>query len=347
MKRRANVTSKKELKLVFAGILACLLCDLFSSAVVYASTDNAGSFGFGGTAGPRRPDEPVAAPTNKSKIRFPRRKSYGGPKLTAARPRSDFSWSINGAIPEIFSSTLHWRLAERFALELRAIPETRLNVRIEMPQDLISTKKNIGVANPDYTIHSKLIVGTGFGFGTIYYPYLSGRDGGGWFVGLGLDQRAYTITGKTKSPILICSLIQAAKDPPCGDEDAALVTRTEFVIDAETTTSGLAARLWTGWRWSFRASGSGAFAGREGQSLGKRLFVEAALGAEQVSTPKRNTKVTLKLETPGQADAETETALGILRDQNADKSQDKLDTLLKRYDRQIVPVVWIATGIWI
>lgn len=311
------------------------------------STDTTGAFGFGGTAGPRRKGDPVVAPANKPKVRFPRQKIHGGPVLKAARPRSNFSWALNGAIPEIFSATVHWRLTDRFAIEARGIPETRLNVRIEMPQDLISTKKNIGVANPEYTIHSKLTVGAGLGAGAVYYPYLSGRDGGGWFVGLGLDQRRYTVTGKTQSPILICSLLQAAKDPPCGDEDSALVTRTEFVIDAKTETSGLATRAWTGWRWSFRASGSGAYAGREGQTIGRRLFIEAAIGAEKVASPKRKTTVGLKLDTPGLSDAETETALGILRDQNAGKSEEKLDTLIQRYDTQIVPVAWLATGMWI
>jgi hypothetical protein len=296
------------------------------------------SFGFGGTAGKRRPRvAPARSPDAVT----------GGPSLKPAVEASDFSLSINGAIPDLLSATLHWRVSERFGLDFRAAPETLLNVRVEMPADLISTKKNVGVANPPYTITSRAGSGPGVGLGAVFYPYLSGRDGGGWFVGTGVDQRRFTITGKTKSPVLICSLIEAQKDPPCGNLDAALVTRTQFVIDADMETSGISLRGWTGWRWNFGATGSGAYSGRAGTSFLRRTFFEAALGAERMTNSSRKTDVAIKLDTPGLNDADTETALGILRDQNAGKSEDKLKALLRKYDSQIMPVAWMAAGFWL
>lgn len=322
----------KYLMKIVAIFLACpvfLFCD-FASANTFDS-----NFGFGGTAGPR------ARRTNQGRV------MPGGPSLRPSVEARDFSLAVNAAIPDLWSMTLQWRLSPRFAVELSAAPETKLNVRIEMPADLISTKKNVGVANPAYTITSKAGSGPGGGIGGVFYPYLSGRDGGGWFIGAGAIYRRLTLTGLTKSPVLICSLIEAQKDPPCGDADAALVTRTQFVIDADIESSGIALRSWTGWRWNFAASGSGAFTGREGDSLLRRTFVEAALGAERVSSPKRKTTVKITLDTPGQNDADTETALGLLKDQNANKSQDKLETLLRNYDSKLTPIGWIAAGIWL
>ena len=55
----------------------------------------------------------------------------------------------------------------------------------------------------------------------------------------------------------------------------------------------------------------------------------------------------ITLDTPGQNDADTETALGLLKDQNANKSQDKLETLLRNYDSKLTPIGWIAAGIWL
>ncbi len=311
------------------GLLACLL-----TGMAFADTSDS-NFGFGGTAGPR------ARRTHAG------RDIPGGPSLRPSVEVRDFSLAVNAAIPDLWSMTLQWRLSPRFALEFRAAPETKLNIRIEMPADLISTKKSVGVANPPYIITSKAGSGPGGGIAAVYYPYLSGRDGGGWFIGAGAVHRRLTLTGSTKSPILICSLIEAQKDPPCSNIDAALVTRTQFVINAELESTGIALRGWTGWRWNFAASGSGAFTGREGDSLLRRTFLEVALGAERVSNPKQKTIVALTLDTPGQNDPDTETALGLLKDQNASKSQDKLENLLRNYDSKLTPVGWIAAGIWL
>lgn len=318
-------------------LLATLGLSTTPTSVEAADTADS-SFGFGGTAGKR---------SQRTTPMKPRDIATGGPTLKAPRETRDISLAINGSIPDLWSATLQWRLAERFGVELRAAPETLINVRIEMPADLISTKKNIGVANPPYTITSQAGSGPGIGLGAVFYPYLSGRDGGGWFFGAGMDQRRFTITAKTRSPVLICSLIEAQKEPPCGDVDAALVTRTQFVIDADMETTGLALRAWTGWRWNFGATGSGAFSGREGTTLLRRTFFEVALGAERLTQRNRQATVAIKLDTPGLDDAETETALGILRDQNADKSQDKLETLLGKYDSQLIPAGWLAAGFWL
>ena len=296
------------------------------------------SFGFGGTAGKRaRRDIPARSTVAVT----------GGPGLKPVAAASDFSLAINGALPELWSAALHWRLTERFGIDFRAAPETLINVRVEMPADLIGTRSSIGVANPPYTITSRAGIGPGAGLGAVFYPYLSGRDGGGWFVGAGVDQRHFTLTGKTRAPVLICSLIEAQKDPPCGNADAAIVTRTRFVIEADMETSGLALRGWTGWRWNFGAAGSGAFSGREGTSFLRRTFFETALGAERLTGRSRKTDVTIKLDTPGLDDADTQTALGILRDQNSEKSAEKLKDLLRRYDSRIIPIGWLAVGFWI
>lgn len=305
-------------------------------------------FGFGGTAGPRTRNEgnnlPATGPAmrNVARPRF----SPGGPALQKADP-SDFSIMFSGAIPDLWSATLHWRISERFALEFRGSPETKLNLRIEMPADLISTKKNVGVANPPYTINGKAGSGPGGGIGAVFYPYLSGRDGGGWFVGAGIEHRRLTLTGSTRSPVLICSLIEAQKDPPCGNLDAALVTRTELELKAALETAGTAWRAWTGWRWNFGASGSGGFAGRGGTTFLRRTFAEVALGGEQVIKPRRKTSVEMRLATPGLDDPDTDSALGLLRDQNTDKAEEKLANLLNQYDSKVTPVAWLGAGFWL
>lgn len=311
-----------------------------TASTAFADTANS-NFGFGGTAGPRAPS--ARTPNRPS----PNRHSLGGPSLQPAGEPRDFSLALNAAIPDLWSMTLQWRLSPRFAVEFRAAPETKLNIRIEMPADLISTKKNIGVAHPPYTITSKAGSGPGGGIAGVFYPYLSGRDGGGWFIGVGAEQRRFTLAGSTKSPVLICSLIEAEKDPPCGDEDAAIVTRTQIVLDANLSTTGFALRGWTGWRWNFGASGSGAFTGREGTTLLRRTFVEVALGAERITSPKRKSSVAISLDTPGLDDPDTATALGLLKDLNAQKSSAKLDQLLRKYDEKLTPVAWAAAGVWL
>jgi hypothetical protein len=314
----------------------------FGSCVGFAQPPES-QFGFGGTAGPRSRRE-GDIPAFRSMARP--RQIPGGPAIQKDEPR-DFSIMISGAIPDLWSATLHWRINERFAFEFRAAPETQLNLRIEMPADLISTKKNIGVANPAYKISGKAGSGPGGGIGVVFYPYLSGRDGGGWFVGAGLEQRRLTLTGTTRSPVLICSLIEAQKDPPCGNVDAALVTRTELDLDASLETSGTAWRAWTGWRLNFGSAGSGGFAGRGGTTFIRRTFMEFALGAERVTNPRRKTRVNLSLLTPGLEDPETDSALGILKDQNTEKAGAKLANALNQYDSKVTPVAWLGAGVWL
>lgn len=314
----------------------------FSSAALAQPPES--QFGFGGTAGPRSRGSSGDIPVFRNIARP--RQTPGGPAIQRDDP-SNFSIMLSGAIPDLWSATLHWRITERFAIEFRAAPETKLNLRIEMPADLISTKKNIGVANPPYTISGKAGSGPGGGIGFVFYPYLSGRDGGGWFVGAGVEHRRLTLTAATRSPVLICSLIEAQKDPPCGNVDAALVTRTELDLDAALETSGTAWRAWTGWRLNFGGAGSGGFAGRGGGSILRRTFVEVALGAERVLNPNRKAKVNMRLVTPGLDDPETDSALGILKDQNTEKAGEKLANTLNQYDSKLTPVAWLGAGVWL
>ena len=123
-------------------------------------------------------------------------------------------------------------------------PPVPFNIRVEMPTDVISTKKGVGVANPDFTVRFKAHYGSSYGFESLAFPF-----GGSFFLGAGVSAQLVNLTGAASSPVLVCSVTEAAKEPPCGDKAARIETESKLKISADATMHTLLARLSLGWLW--------------------------------------------------------------------------------------------------
>ncbi len=158
------------------------------------------------------------------------------------KPRFAIGGGLN--VPELTPISGYMIFGKYFALRAFYSPPIPFKIRVEMPSDIISTKKKIGVANPDFTIRFKASYGPQYGFEGLVFP-----TGGTFFISAGGSFRQIDLRGETKSPLYVCSLIEAAKDPPCGDPEKRLTTSTEIELSAEARSTALLARGGAGWMW--------------------------------------------------------------------------------------------------
>lgn len=228
------------------------------------------------------------------------------------------------SIPEILPIEGYLFFGRYFALRLFYTPSLPFNIRIEMPADVISTKKGIGVANPDFTIRLKATYGAHYGAEALVFPF-----GGSFFAMAGVSHRRMRLVGGARSPVLVCSLFEANKDPPCGDPNAAIETRTEIDIHADVETEAILARAGLGWFWHVGSAG---------------YFMFNA-GASKPSRIHRQVKVDANLDAPSTSDDEVTGALAQIKTEREADLEQKAVNEMRPVDEKVLPILGIAAGV--
>ena len=267
-------------------------------------------------SGPKRP--PKASPESGD-LRDDRFRPESTPWY---QPQFAFGVGLN--LPEILPLEGYLFFGKYFALRAFYTPPMPFNIRIEMPSDVISTKKGIGVANPDFTIRLKATYGAHYGIEALGFPF-----GGSFFVMAGASHRRMRLVGGAKSPILVCSLIEASKEPPCGDPNASIQTRTELEIKADIETEALLTRAGLGWFWHIGSSG---------------YFMFNA-GGTRPSRIQRKVDVEANLDTPATSDEDITGALAQVKAEREADLEDKAVREMRPVDEKILPILGIAAGI--
>jgi hypothetical protein len=237
------------------------------------------------------------------------------------KPRFALGGGLN--IPEFVPLSGYMIFGKYFALRGFYAPPMPFKIRVEMPSDVISTKKKIGVANPDFTIRFKAIYGPHYGLEGMVFPF-----GGSFFVGGGASFRQIDLTGETKSPLYVCSLIEAAKDPPCNDPDKRLTTSTEIELSAEARTTAILARGSAGWMWH----------------MGRVGFFTLYGGYTKPVKVKRYVEVTADLDTPASADEDLKGALSEVRVEKEAELREKAMTEITPTTERPIPILGIGIG---
>jgi hypothetical protein len=237
------------------------------------------------------------------------------------KPRVALGVGLN--VPEVLPIESYLFFGRYVALHFFATPVLPLKIRIEMPSDVISTKKGVGVATPDFTIHMKARYGPHYGAEALVFPF-----GGSFFIGAGASYRKLRLTGSAKTPILICSLIEAAKEPPCGDPNASLRTETELELQADATTSAVLMRGSIGWFWH----------------VGSSAYVMFNGGIVRPTHIRRGVSVTASVDSPGSDDDVN----GALAQVKAEREADLESKALKEihpFEEKPLPILGLSTGI--
>jgi hypothetical protein len=236
-------------------------------------------------------------------------------------PRAALGIGLN--VPELVPVE-GWLFFGRYVgLRFFYTPPMPFKIRIEMPSDVISTKNDVAVANPDFTIRMKAVYGAHYGAEALVFPW-----GGSFFLAGGLSHRRMHLTGEAKSPILVCSLIEAAKEPPCADPEARIETATQLEIKASVETTALLARASVGWFWH----------------VGRTGYFMANAGATKPTHVRRTVHVTTAVDTPSQDDSISDAVQQVKTERERDL-EDKAVVAMRPVDQKALPILGIAAGI--
>ncbi len=226
--------------------------------------------------------------------------------------------------PEIIPIEATLLFGDHWGLRFFWSPPLPFKARVDMPSDVISTKKGLGVANPEFTINLDARYGPQMGFETMVFP-----GGGSFYMAGGLSTRSMTLAGVAQSRVLVCSLIEAAKDPPCGNPDARLETQTELKIKAEVSSTATLARAAVGSFWH----------------IGEVGYLNFMLGFTSPLGVKRSSNVVATLETPALADSEITGALAEIKKEKEVDLEKKALRELRPVDERILPLIGLTMGV--
>ena len=239
-------------------------------------------------------------------------------------PRAALGVGLN--VPELVPVEAWLFFGKYFAIRGFYAPQLPFNIRVEMPSDVISTKKGVGVANPDFTINLKAHYGPHYGLEAMVFPF-----GGSFFIGGGAAHRTMRLVGSAKSSILICSLIEVAKEPPCPDPDARLHPDTKLQVAADARTTALLVRGAIGFFWD----------------VSDWAYFTLQAGATRPSQIRRRVKVTTGLDFPNGdgADDDITGALALVKTEREAELERKAIKEMRPVDSKLLPILGLSTGI--
>lgn len=236
-----------------------------------------------------------------------------------------FAVGIGTNIPELIPIEGYAFFGRYFALRAFYTPPLPIPIRVNMPSDVIAvTDKTLAVANPAFTINGKATYGEHYGLEALVFPF-----GGSFFLGLGASHRHMRVVADAKSPILVCSVIEAAKDPPCGDPTAAIETRTDLTAHADATTDALLLRGSVGWFWHVGAAGYFMF----------------NMGIAHPTRIERSASVDVGLATPEDPNPQITGALAELRNERQADLNNQAAAALSPVDTKVLPILGVGAGV--
>jgi hypothetical protein len=223
------------------------------------------------------------------------------------------SLAIWGGLPDVARLDYRYSLNSKLVLNLASSGPIPVNVDVEMPSDVIKSdsQKSLAVAYPAFNARFDVTWGPHAYGGVIWHPF-----GGTWYTSVAAGFRYLKLSGQAATPLRICSIIEAAKEPPCGNDQAALQTRNSIALEAEITVTSLFSRFATGWNIPISSSFQG--------------LIEAGLLVPLQNTIK--TSVSANIVSPDGTPEELSGALADLRS----KSQKDLEN---KALKEITPVI--------
>jgi len=233
--------------------------------------------------------------------------------------------AVFASAPELLRFDYHRSFSPYLAWTLGVSAPMPIDVEVSMPSDIIKAdqSKSIAVAYPAFKINFKVDWGPFVHTGLMWHPF-----GGGWYNSVTAGIRSISIKGNASSPLRVCSIAEAAKEPPCGNDQAAIQTRNKIALDAEIKLLGPFARVATGWIYN----------------LGPAWAINAELGVLAPFTTKESSSVKASIIAPDGTEEAISGALSELREKSEIDLEKKAKEELGRAANKPLPVLAVGLG---
>jgi hypothetical protein len=237
--------------------------------------------------------------------------------------KPSFALGFGAGFPTLLSVEGYGFVGRYLALRGFFMPPIPFGIRVELPSDVISAKQGLAVANPPFDVNFKGRYGSSYGADIMLFPFA-----GSFFVGAGLSERRLRLEGNADSGILACSVIEAAKEPPCGDKNARIETQTRLAIKADLTTASMVNSLGAGWFVRFWDS----------------AYMTFQFGYAKPWNIDRRVSVSATLDSPSSTPTEITGALADIRTEKEDEMRTKVLQEIKNYDEKGQPILGLSFG---
>ena len=229
-------------------------------------------------------------------------------------------------VPELLDIEGFAFWGSRIGLRVFYAPAVPIPLKVEIPSDVVSANKKTGlaVANPAFTVTGQLTYGQQWGAELMAFPM-----GGSFFIAFGASQRHLRLVADARSSVLVCSLIEAAKEPPCGDAAAAVKSRTELTAHADATMSALLVRGAIGGLWH----------------LGRVGYLTLSLGVAKPTRLSHNVGVDVGLGTPDTPSVDLSGPLEEVRSQRRADLQGQAIKALQPIESGVLPILGLSAGL--
>jgi hypothetical protein len=201
-----------------------------------------------------------------------------------------------------------------FGFRLFASPSIPFNVRVEMPDDLISSSKGVEIEHPALNFTLKATYGPNYGADLLLFPF-----GGNFMLDLGLSQRQLRLKGGVTSPMII---------RPKGSTES-ITTKTQFGVNADAVTTATMLRGSMGWVWRIFHSG---------------YMKLTLLGIATPIHARTDVEVEGVIDAPGVENDEIVGALAELKSQKEVELREKAQKESKPAEDLKMPVIGITVG---
>jgi hypothetical protein len=258
------------------------------------------------------------------------RYSHPKPAATAKKRRRPRPWyqpraaiGLGVGVPELVTLESFIVFGKFFGIRAFFTPPLPFKIRVNMPAEVISTKNDIGVANPPYTVRFSAIYGANHGADLLAFPFA-----GSFFVGLGVASRTFNLKGQAKSPILVCSLIEAVKEPPCNNPDARIETLSQLDLKAKAQSDSLLSRASLGFFWY----------------VGRSTYLTLTLGALKPFKTHSHVKVDASIDAPGDLDQEIAEKMVDIKSDRETEMAKKAQEEIEKIDKKLLPMASLSFG---
>lgn len=233
--------------------------------------------------------------------------------------------ALSATLPEFVRIDYRYALSSHLALNLGVSGPMPVTVDVSMPSDIIKadTQKQLAVAYPAFDMHFNLTWGPHVFGGLLWHPFR-----GSWYTAFGGGVRYLRIAGDASSPLRICSIIEAANEPPCGNDAAAIQTRNEIALTADIQLLSYFGRVATGWGWE----------------ISDRVIALFEAGIMAPFSTSQKTSVKAQILAPDGTPEELSGALGELKGKSETDLEQKAIAELAKIANKPLPILGIGLG---
>lgn len=237
--------------------------------------------------------------------------------------RSTFAFYASS--PEIVRIDYNYSFSPKLAFTLAISGPVPIDVEVSMPSDIIKADRSqtIAVAYPAFDMNFKVDWGPYLHTGFNWHPL-----GGNWYTSFAGGVRSIKIVGEAASPLRICTVAEAAKEPPCGNDAQAIQTRNTIAINADIRLISTFARVATGWIYS----------------LSPAWAVNAELGVFAPIKSSEESEIKAAIVDRDGTTGSLSGALAELREKSEDDLAAKTESELRRATKSPLPVLAVGVG---